>query len=125
MIPHFSDHAANERTYLAWLRTAIAIIAFGFLIERFDLFLHYLAQAVHDEKPITIVSGGKELGLILISIACLVISLATWRFLATRKQIQSEDNVLFKAGTSVTLGVMLLLIGLFVISYIARSIVFG
>jgi putative membrane protein len=29
MIDHFSDHAANERTFLAWVRTAIAVMAFG------------------------------------------------------------------------------------------------
>ena len=39
MIERYSDHAANERTFLAWIRTAIAVMAFGFLVERFDLFL--------------------------------------------------------------------------------------
>ena len=39
MIKRYSDHAANERTFLAWVRTAIAVMAFGFLIERFDLIL--------------------------------------------------------------------------------------
>ncbi|KEO60600.1 YidH family protein [Thioclava indica] len=29
MIPNFKDHAANERTFLAWLRTAIAIVGVG------------------------------------------------------------------------------------------------
>ena len=43
MIKRYSDHAANERTFLAWVRTAIAIMAFGFVIERFDLFLQMLA----------------------------------------------------------------------------------
>jgi uncharacterized membrane protein YidH (DUF202 family) len=32
MIERYSDHAANERTFLAWVRTAIAIMAFGFLV---------------------------------------------------------------------------------------------
>jgi Domain of unknown function (DUF202) len=31
MIRGYSDHAANERTFLAWLRTSIAVIAFGFV----------------------------------------------------------------------------------------------
>jgi putative membrane protein len=31
MIERYSDHAANERTFLAWVRTSIAIMAFGFL----------------------------------------------------------------------------------------------
>ena len=38
MIRDYADHAASERTFLAWLRTGIAVVAFGFLIEKFDLF---------------------------------------------------------------------------------------
>jgi len=44
MIRRYSDHAANERTFLAWVRTAIAVMAFGFVIERFDLFLQAIAS---------------------------------------------------------------------------------
>ncbi|MEQ9123689.1 MAG: DUF202 domain-containing protein, partial [Alphaproteobacteria bacterium] len=29
MLKNFSDHSANERTFLAWVRTAIAVMAFG------------------------------------------------------------------------------------------------
>ena len=46
MIQRYSDHAANERTFLAWVRTAIAIMAFGFLVERFDLFLQIAGQTL-------------------------------------------------------------------------------
>jgi len=38
MIRGYSDHAANERTFLAWVRAGIAVIAFGFVIEKFNLF---------------------------------------------------------------------------------------
>jgi hypothetical protein len=38
MIRSYSDHAANERTFLAWLRTSIAVIAFGFVVEKLNLF---------------------------------------------------------------------------------------
>ena len=34
MIPGFRDHAANERTFLAWVRTAIAIVGFGLAVGR-------------------------------------------------------------------------------------------
>jgi uncharacterized membrane protein YidH (DUF202 family) len=37
MIRGYSDHAANLRTFLAWVRTGIAVIAFGFVIENFNL----------------------------------------------------------------------------------------
>ncbi|MGH7841400.1 MAG: YidH family protein, partial [Candidatus Binataceae bacterium] len=36
MIRGYRDHAANERTFLAWVRTGIAVIAFGFVIEKFN-----------------------------------------------------------------------------------------
>jgi putative membrane protein len=35
---------AAERTLLAWNRTALALMGFGFMIERFGLFLHELAH---------------------------------------------------------------------------------
>jgi putative membrane protein len=37
--PHLSDHLANERTYLAYLRTSIALIGFGVTINRFSIYL--------------------------------------------------------------------------------------
>jgi hypothetical protein len=45
MIRGYSDHAANERTFLAWVRTGIAIVVFGFVIEKFNLFLLMIADA--------------------------------------------------------------------------------
>ncbi len=37
-------HMSNERTFLAWARTGIALLAFGFVIERFDIFLKRLTE---------------------------------------------------------------------------------
>ena len=37
-------HQANERTMLAWVRTGIALMAFGFAIARFGLFLRQIAH---------------------------------------------------------------------------------
>src|SRR5262249_16546173 len=44
VIRGYSDHAANERTFLAWLRTGIAVVAFGFVVEKFNLFISSLAS---------------------------------------------------------------------------------
>jgi hypothetical protein len=46
MIKNFGDHSANERTFLAWVRTAIVVMAFGFLAEKFDLFLEFAAPSL-------------------------------------------------------------------------------
>ena len=50
MINRYTDHAANERTYLAWICTAIAIMVFGFLTEKFGLFISYVGKAIGDEE---------------------------------------------------------------------------
>jgi putative membrane protein len=34
MIKNFDDHSANERTFLAWVRTAVAIVGFGLVAAR-------------------------------------------------------------------------------------------
>jgi putative membrane protein len=45
MIRGYSDHAANERTFLAWVRTGVAVVAFGFVVEKFNLFVLAIASA--------------------------------------------------------------------------------
>jgi putative membrane protein len=36
------DHLANERTFLAWVRTGAAIVVFGFAIGRFSIAMRQL-----------------------------------------------------------------------------------
>jgi uncharacterized protein (DUF302 family)/uncharacterized membrane protein YidH (DUF202 family) len=42
-----SDHLAAERTLLAWIRTGLALMGFGFVVARFGLFLQQLQIAEH------------------------------------------------------------------------------
>jgi putative membrane protein len=49
MMRNFSDHAANELTFLVWVRTAVAVMAFGFLVAKFDLFLKVAARSLWPE----------------------------------------------------------------------------
>lgn len=36
-------HMANERTFLVWIRTSIGIMAFGFVVEKFALFMKQMS----------------------------------------------------------------------------------
>lgn len=40
-------YIAAERTFLAWIRTAVGLIAFGFVVEKFDFFLKQLPIMLH------------------------------------------------------------------------------
>jgi len=42
---------AAERTFLAWIRTGIALMGFGFVVARFGLFLRMLALSGHEHNP--------------------------------------------------------------------------
>jgi putative membrane protein len=123
MIPRYTDHSANERTYLAWIRTAISIMAFGFLIEKFDLFLSYINQATQNTlelqpNPITQLIG---LGLILVGV--LVIFAATLRFFTYKKAIESEQLFPYNVKkTSLILSVLMIILALFLLFYMASQI---
>ena len=41
---------AAERTLLAWQRSAIALMGFGFVVERFGLFLQMIAHQPEGES---------------------------------------------------------------------------
>ncbi|MGH6673783.1 MAG: YidH family protein [Xanthobacteraceae bacterium] len=93
MIKRYSDHAANERTFLAWVRTAIAVMAFGFVIEKFDLFLKALAPqaalaqiAPHGQK------FANAAGLAFIAIGVVMIVISGIRFSRTAKAIDAEET---------------------------------
>ena len=91
MIRNFGDHAANERTFLAWVRTSIAVIAFGFLVERFDLFLAFMAPNAGKAGQAIARSGfGHIAGLVLIILGIVMIVIASGRFARTAKEIDDE-----------------------------------
>lgn len=75
------EHQANERTFLAWLRTAIALIGFGFAIARFGLFLRQLQAAVTQrETPNHHFFSSENLGVSLVIVGIVTIALAAWRY---------------------------------------------
>lgn len=75
------EHQANERTFLAWLRTSVALIAFGFAITRFGLFLRQLRAVIQEQPAIgsSLVSS-ETLGVTLVAFGIITIALAAWRY---------------------------------------------
>lgn len=122
MIPRFSDHAANERTFLAWVRTAIAIMAFGFVIERFDLFLAYLSgRATPGTEHHSHTAEVVGLALIVCSVA--MIFTATLRYMHHRKSISADEPCGYgNALGDALLALMLICLGVFLIAYVAHQV---
>ena len=120
MITRYSDLAANERTYLAWIRTSLALIAFGFLLERFDLLVRYFAKSMVQEKIPSISPLGREAGLILVVLGLVIMVLSTIRFTVTTHRIRSESQEIYSFKSVLLTGVIFILLALFVLLYISR-----
>jgi putative membrane protein len=118
MIRNFSDHAANERTFLAWVRTAIAVMAFGFLIERFDLFLDFAASSSPlRTAPHRGETFANEAGLAFILLGVAMIVIAAVRYFRAGREIDRDEVIpastsrfdLALAGLLALLGICLML----------------
>ncbi len=124
MIKRYSDHAANERTFLAWVRTAIAVMAFGFVIERFDLFLQLAAPqlALRQAAPHGQMIANMA-GLAFIGIGVVMIVIAGFRFRKTANDIETEETVPSPGERSdLALAVLLVLLGLALFLYLSRAV---
>jgi putative membrane protein len=125
VIERYSDHAANERTFLAWVRTAIAVMAFGFLVEKFDLFLEIAARSSGARVP---PMGGQLLadvaGLVLIGLGGATMVLAIVRFRRTSLAIDSEERL---PGTGdrmdIALAGLLAVLGAALFVYLAYTVI--
>jgi putative membrane protein len=98
MIRGYSDHAANERTFLAWVRTGSAVIAFGFVVEKFNLFVLAMASASSLDAgrrlQLERLSGpfGRYDGLALIIVGMALVVVAAARFVRTGRLLDDQET---------------------------------
>jgi putative membrane protein len=91
-IDRIREHQANERTFLAWLRTSISLVGFGLALARFSLFLRQLQGTITNNKfPERNPIGYENLGVVLVILGILMIVLAAWRYNQVFQQIERED----------------------------------
>jgi len=125
MIERYGDHAANERTFLAWVRTAIAIMAFGFLIAKFNLFLRIASESVAARSlPAGSQIFGNIAGLLLIVLGGAMMVFATIRFRKTTLEIDAKE-VRPGPGTrlDIALAMLLSLLGTILFVYLTYTVI--
>jgi len=110
------NHLANERTFLAWCRTGLALFGFSFVIERFDFFIRQM-------QSVALFSGMAQkhlhteiITLSTFAVGVLVMVIATWRFWYIRRCI-NNGATRFSTGPDVvfTVAVVGLILGLFTV----------
>jgi len=124
------DHMANERTFLAWIRTSIAIMAFGFVVEKFSLFLKQIMiyfssatkeipQQINTAKTVSL-SYSSLLGISLVVLGAIICLLAFIKYKKIEKQINDND---YKPTIviDVLLTLIIFIIGLLLALYLLNS----
>jgi putative membrane protein len=96
MIANYTSHAANERTFLAWTRTGLAVAAFGFFLAKLNVLLdtapgrppnHHLEQ----RAGVFAAAAGHHIGLILALVGIAIIVLGGIGYERTRREIDRES----------------------------------
>jgi putative membrane protein len=109
-----SDHLANERTFLAWIRTSIALMGFGFVVVKFSLFVRQLSLVVtgHSVTPVKGFSG--VIGMCLVAIGALTALIGYLRYRRIEKQLLNQtfypQSTLLLVLTAGVIGASLLLL---------------
>jgi len=98
------DHLANERTFLAWLRTGVATIVFGFAVGRFSIALQEFAR--FQGKPAPTPGLTAWVGMVAIIAGVLAILTGHMRYHQTRTQI--ERGTFEPAGFTIDVSAVLL-----------------
>jgi putative membrane protein len=80
------EHLANERTLLAWVRTAVALMGLGFVVARFGLFLRQLA--LERAAPPEPGHASTVIGAALVASSVVITAVSTVRFFRARAQIE-------------------------------------
>jgi putative membrane protein len=119
----FRDHAANERTMLAWLRTGIALMAFGFAIARFALFLREFAQSRGGAPAHGL--GSTWFGVALVVSGLLINVGATFRYRVNRIAIDDRKSFSPSPTFVYVVGIGSVLIAATMASVLAGSSAFG
>ncbi|MHB8575535.1 MAG: YidH family protein [Dehalococcoidia bacterium] len=83
---HVTEHLANERTFLAWVRTGIGFIALGFVVSRFGLYLRELARSANRTVPGT--RDSAVIGVLLVAFGLALATAALVRYRAAQRQIE-------------------------------------
>jgi putative membrane protein len=117
---HTSDHLANERTFLAWIRTSISAIGLGFVVAKFTVWLRELSTRLDQQPPIRHTGLSMPLGISLMIFGALLSLTAAWRYRTVKIAIQKNQPTA-AGGTTIAVAIIVACIAAALIAYMLAS----
>ena len=83
-----TEYLANERTFLAWIRTSVAVVSLGFVIARFSVWLREFAIQRTPQLPVQRAGISLPIGVGMMIFGGLLSVLAAWRYHVVNRDIE-------------------------------------
>ena len=112
---HASELLANERTFLAWIRTSVAVLSFGFAIIKFDPWTHRMLEDSGVAPAPTHI--GFSIGTLMVIMGGLMSALGAFHYRRTNRQIL-EDRVEASNWLVLSIAASVVLLSIAVIIYL-------
>ena len=95
MIANYTNHAANERTFLAWIRTGLAVAAFGFFLIKLNVFVDAVGGGSIPHLPAedAVAVATRYAGLAMLVIGIVIIARSSFAFERTRRAIDRDEII--------------------------------
>jgi putative membrane protein len=84
-----TEYLANERSFLAWIRTSIAIISFCFVVAKFSLWLRELATRLDPQMQTSQTGVSLPIGVTMMALGGVLAVLAAWRYHVVNRAIEN------------------------------------
>jgi len=115
-----SDYLANERTFLAWMRTSVGIMAFGFVVVKFSLFVKQISLVLGKANIIQSKGYSAIVGIVLVAVGTVTSVLSYIKYKQTEKQLK-EGNYDHSSLLISVLTAFIFLISVLLIAYLIES----
>lgn len=116
-----TEFLSNERTFLAWIRTSIAVISLGFVIAKFGIWLEDIAITVSPQIEQLRSGASVPIGIGMIIFGGLLSVLAAWRYHSVNKQIE-RGEVTADRGLIVMITLLVVILSLVMVVYMINAI---
>lgn len=116
------EHLANERTFLAWIRTSIALMGLGFVIVKFGLFLKQVAIMLEDFN-VTISEGfSSVVGTAMVALGVILAFFAYFQYKKVETQIDRQS---YKSSSLISILLTLVIVvgGVFLVVHLLTGVI--